>query len=973
MPTLSEIRASAGGAYDDLDDEELAEALHKRFYGDMPQDAFRRKLGIGGIPDVPVPPGATPARVPIPRALTTPRLAGAQAPGPMQEVLEGAEAAVRQAGAALGERATALGGLVLSPVEEGARLLGKSFGLERAGASAKRFMQAGVQEIEAAGTLSTVPGRAAAAAIYERMPERFQSDEAWAAAKQAADVMSFLLPLGAPGARARVSESAAQTAGSIQAVRAEMGFAARPSMTPAEVLKPVAPLPKAAGNINLGRISNDTSVQAALVNVAEKYVGQLDEARRGQITFEATREAARSMGMTIEGLLARRGGQAFNAEEGLAARDLLQATTQELVANAKAVQAGNYAPFVESLQKHLAVQEQVSGAAAEAGRALSAYRIMADAGRRAEAITAAVKAAGGPGRIDDVAARIAALEDDPAALARFAREVPTATTPDKLYFAWINSILSAPTTHAANLAGNAASAVLNLLESGMAEVAGRITGTGVRGGETAARAAGMLRGLVDGAYAGARVLAKGSEVAGKIEGVRPEAVAALRGIKGAWLPTRFLSAEDQIFRSIAYRGELNAQAIRVARSEGLTGTPLRARVTALVEEPTLEMLGAAERAATYGTFTRELGKAGQALQGMAARVPGLRYIVPFVRTPANLLKYAGERSPLAPLAPSVRRALSGADGPVAQQMAGARIVTGTAMATAAAALTLEGRITGPGPSDPGQRALWLRDRQPFSLRIGDQWFSYARLEPFATLFGSVAGVLEAAQAGEASDADITAVAADVVQGIAQNLTSKTFLSGPVAAMEALMDPERAGQKWIERTLTSTVPNIVGRIAEAGAPEMREARGLEAAFASRIPGLRGQLPMKRDIFGEPILTEGNGVERLLSPIRRRSADPDPVAREMLRLDYTPAPPSRSMSVGKGQRIELTPHQYERLSKMTGEETRTLFAQMMQSPLWAGLPDETRAEVLQKSRTRVAAGARARLLTEFPNLVQNARVP
>lgn len=46
MTTLADIRAKYPGAYDDMDDEALASALHLKFYSDMPRDEFDAKIGL---------------------------------------------------------------------------------------------------------------------------------------------------------------------------------------------------------------------------------------------------------------------------------------------------------------------------------------------------------------------------------------------------------------------------------------------------------------------------------------------------------------------------------------------------------------------------------------------------------------------------------------------------------------------------------------------------------------------------------------------------------------------------------------------------------------------------------------------------------------------------------------------------------------------------------------------------------------
>lgn len=55
-------------------------------------------------------------------------------------------------------------------------------------------------------------------------------------------------------------------------------------------------------------------------------------------------------------------------------------------------------------------------------------------------------------------------------------------------------------------------------------------------------------------------------------------------------------------------------------------------------------------AGRYQTFTQPLGEGrigtfGSAAQKVIAKIPILRFIAPFVRTPVNIVKFASERTP----------------------------------------------------------------------------------------------------------------------------------------------------------------------------------------------------------------------------------------------------------------------------------------------------------------------------------------
>src|SRR3546814_2093965 len=72
----------------------------------------------------------------------------------------------------------------------------------------------------------------------------------------------------------------------------------------------------------------------------------------------------------------------------------------------------------------------------------------------------------------------------------------------------------------------------------------------------------------------------------------------------------------------------------------------------------------------------------------------------------------------------------------------ARLTMGSGLSALAVSTALEGKVSGSGPSDPLEQAA-LRDTgwQPYSIRIGDQWYSYQRFEPISLLAGVAGAVM----------------------------------------------------------------------------------------------------------------------------------------------------------------------------------------------------------------------------------------
>src|SRR3546814_10048993 len=114
--------------------------------------------------------------------------------------------------------------------------------------------------------------------------------------------------------------------------------------------------------------------------------------------------------------------------------------------------------------------------------------------------------------------------------------------------------------------------------------------------------------------------------------------------------------------------------------------------------------------------------------------PLIKAVLPFIRTPTNLIKFTAERSPLAPMVKEWRKDF--AAGGARRDLAIAKVMVGSGIGAVIAELAEKGVITGSPPSDDNQRRLMLANGwQPSSLKIGDPYYSYSRLDPFAMTLG----------------------------------------------------------------------------------------------------------------------------------------------------------------------------------------------------------------------------------------------
>jgi hypothetical protein len=148
--------------------------------------------------------------------------------------------------------------------------------------------------------------------------------------------------------------------------------------------------------------------------------------------------------------------------------------------------------------------------------------------------------------------------------------------------------------------------------------------------------------------------------------------------------------------------------------------------------------------------------------------------------------------------------------------------------------------------------------QPYSLKIGDTYYSYRRLDRLASTIGTAADLIDF-QSHMTPGQQRTAGAL-LVSSLIRNLDDKTWLSGVTDMTNALTDPQRYGSTFINNMAGNVaVPAIVAQAAQAFDPILREARNPLDKIMSRVPGLSQGLAPRRNIFGRPIVNEEGAAE------------------------------------------------------------------------------------------------------------------
>ena len=166
---------------------------------------------------------------------------------------------------------------------------------------------------------------------------------------------------------------------------------------------------------------------------------------------------------------------------------------------------------------------------------------------------------------------------------------------------------------------------------------------------------------------------------------------------------------------------------------------------------------AVKQAGDETTLTQALSGQLAWLQG-ARNTTGLRFFFPFVRTGVNALDLAQQHTPvlarfhgkwkdlmnpnLDPAHILKKYGIQPQDIPQAQALMKGRVASGQIMVGLASMMALSGNLTGSLPADKETRDLWkMQGVKPFSFKVGDTYISYQKMEPFNTILGMVANVM----------------------------------------------------------------------------------------------------------------------------------------------------------------------------------------------------------------------------------------
>jgi hypothetical protein len=582
---------------------------------------------------------------------------------------------------------------------------------------------------------------------------------------------------------------------------------------------------------------------------------------------------------------------------------------------------------------------------------------------------------------------------------------------------YINALLSGPQTHIVNISSNALFGAWNVGERYVASGIGWVRTLGGYTGsdrytlaEANAYAFGNIEAFKDAMKISAASFVKDAPISGditKLELGRTKALSSenfgiaadspfAKGIDFLGtvnrLPGRFLIAEDEFFKTVAYRASLNESAMREAQSvyfraleNGRTQADAARESSQafadFVNNPPQALMSEATDAANRLTFQAELPPLLKKADTIA-NFPMLKFEIPFFRTPANITIEMLRRTPLNPAAyQELTNAILNKGTRESDLVLGRFALGSAAMGTfgsIAYGLDKPGFfITG---SPPSKKEDVQRDERlgikPFSF-VQQQpdgsyrSISYARFDPMSGLLALAADYARFSKEVEWTEDNLDNIynaSLAAVIPIMKYMGEQPMLQG-MADIASLFDQykkdddfdrlERSFEMLTRGAVGATIQAVPGfgsltataertldpRASETFVPSMVSenpfARGFYTAVdraMARTPLGSGEVTPKLSIWGDTLTQGGGTVLEAVSPIRVTKGEFKAVDEELRRLNIGLLRPKRDMGIG----VPLTSEQYN--SWITMANTMDISGRMPGDPGYS--PKETMLELMNE---------------------------
>ena len=263
-------------------------------------------------------------------------------------------------------------------------------------------------------------------------------------------------------------------------------------------------------------------------------------------------------------------------------------------------------------------------------------------------------------------------------------------------------------------------------------------------------------------------------------------------------PEKLMMGMDDYFKTILVRQRIDEKATLEAMESGIYDPKkfmeLKMTKYANVMDPQTGTIKSAafKEYAEIGTFQSDPGKVANYISGAVSAIPGGTWMVPFIRTPANIMTYQLEHLPVfRSFSKNYRAAKDGGDELLLAEMNGRQAI-GVMTVASAAYMAANNLITGDMPDPRKEPAEFQRWKdlgiKPRSLNAGGMQISYGMVEPLSNIIAASANLARVintyGMSEDFGDRMLTALAIT----ISGSFTEKSYFQG-LANLAELWNPE----------------------------------------------------------------------------------------------------------------------------------------------------------------------------------------
>ena len=389
-------------------------------------------------------------------------------------------------------------------------------------------------------------------------------------------------------------------------------------------------------------------------------------------------------------------------------------------------------------------------------------------------------------------------------------------------------------------------------------------------------------------------------------------------------PVRLLEAGDAFFKNQYYMSKIHELASIKARTDEIhRGMDFQKQYQHYVDNPDAPMQRAATEFGQKQTYTNDPNVYGGVLAALARGVATaqnrsvvVNMIVPFVRTPANLLSYSMEMiGANTILSPSKTYNSIFKGSAQESQEALARLTVAAGLWLTVAEMHQNGNITGTGPTNWEERKVWeAAGWQANSIKIHGKWYDMARADPGGQSLATIASIFDYYAMTQQQDKPAMEWIGAGLLYTADMIIDESYLSTASDIITAIQSKEEARARSVGASIINSlvVPNLLRDLRRPADPTMRAATStnllaqVQKQMMNASPWHSEDLAPQRVWKGDPKNMYGNAYVRGLIPFNIRdseSSDPASMALAYSRIPVSTPNKTIDWPGGQGDSIDL----------------------------------------------------------------------